>query len=160
METEFVEPADGQRVAQVGQSRGNNLHEVVDETGERYLASMPTKFRNTVWIKRGQFVVVEAIEEGDKVKGEIVNVLDEESILHLENTGRWPAHFADEADKMKRSTKRNIPEGMNSAIDPDMLPPSDSEEESDEEDGAEDEEGSSDEEDEAPIKVYNPNRAR
>lgn len=33
--------------------RGNNLHEVENTNGERFLASMPTKFRKNVWIKRG-----------------------------------------------------------------------------------------------------------
>ena len=33
--------------------RGNNLHEVETAAGDHYLASMPTKFRRNVWIKRG-----------------------------------------------------------------------------------------------------------
>ena len=38
---------------------------------------MPTKFRKNVWIKRGDFVLVQPIEEGDKVKAEIVQILME-----------------------------------------------------------------------------------
>ena len=38
---------------QVLGARGNNLHEVEWPDGTRALASMPTKFRMTVWIKRG-----------------------------------------------------------------------------------------------------------
>ena len=49
---------------------------VVGDTSDaeegKYLVSMPTKFRKSVWIKRGDFVIVEPIEEGDKVKAEIV----------------------------------------------------------------------------------------
>ena len=37
--------------------------------------SMPTKFRKNVWIKRGDFVMVQPIDEGDKVKAEIVHIL-------------------------------------------------------------------------------------
>ena len=33
--------------------RGNNLHEVEAADGCQFLASMPTKFRRNVWIKRG-----------------------------------------------------------------------------------------------------------
>ena len=33
--------------------KGNNLHEVETPSGQRMLASMPTKFRRNVWIKRG-----------------------------------------------------------------------------------------------------------
>jgi probable RNA-binding protein EIF1AD len=36
---------------------------------------MPTKFRKNVWIKRGDFIMVQPIEEGDKVKAEIVHIL-------------------------------------------------------------------------------------
>jgi probable RNA-binding protein EIF1AD len=54
------------------------LHEVFDpkeaEGSSNYLVSMPTKFRKNVWIKRGDFVLVSPIEEGDKVKAEIVQV--------------------------------------------------------------------------------------
>ena len=38
---------------------------------------MPTKFRKNVWIKRGDYVLVQPIEEGDKVKAEIVQILME-----------------------------------------------------------------------------------
>lgn len=41
---------------------------------------MPTKFRHTVWVKRGQFVILQPIEEGDKVRAEILYVLDAENI--------------------------------------------------------------------------------
>lgn len=41
-------------LVQVLGGRGNNLHEVENGTGEQYLVSMPTKFRRTVWIKRGK----------------------------------------------------------------------------------------------------------
>ena len=33
--------------------RGNNLHEVETCEGTKFLVSMPTKFRKSVWIKRG-----------------------------------------------------------------------------------------------------------
>lgn len=65
--------------------RGNNLHEVFDpkepEVSACYLVSMPTKFRKNVWIKRGDFVLVSPIEEGDKVKGEIIQVFKKIPVL-------------------------------------------------------------------------------
>lgn len=39
---------------QVVGSPGNNLHEAVTSKGERFLVSMPTKFRKNIWIKRGK----------------------------------------------------------------------------------------------------------
>jgi hypothetical protein len=45
---------------------------------------MPTKFRKNVWIKRGDFVMVQPIEEGDKVKAEISHILvDKHHIKHI-----------------------------------------------------------------------------
>ena len=41
---------------QVIASRGNNLHEVETAKREKYLVSMPSKFRKHVWIKRGQLL--------------------------------------------------------------------------------------------------------
>ena len=72
---------------------------------------MPTKFRKNVWIKRGDFCIVEPIEEGDKVKAEIVRILYKDQIRHIKSENSWP--FKDQDDKK-------------SEID---LPPSDSEDE-------------------------------
>ena len=38
---------------QVTGGRGNNLHEVENQNGERFLVSMPRQFRRNVWMKRG-----------------------------------------------------------------------------------------------------------
>lgn len=68
-------PTKSQSIVKVIESRGNNLHEIVNSNGEQYLVSMPVKFRRHIWIKRGDFVLVEPIAEGDKVKAEIVKIL-------------------------------------------------------------------------------------
>lgn len=60
-------PLPREEVVRVIEGRGNNLHEAESAAGETFLISMPSKFRKTVWIKRGDFVMVERIPEGDKV---------------------------------------------------------------------------------------------
>uniref|UniRef100_A0A914Y979 Probable RNA-binding protein EIF1AD n=1 Tax=Panagrolaimus superbus TaxID=310955 RepID=A0A914Y979_9BILA len=125
LDTVLFLPESNQMIAKTIASRGNNLHEVLDQKGNQYLASMPMKFRNTVWLKRGQYVLVESIEEGDKVKAEIVNILDSDSVLYIEENGQWPEIFVDEVEKLKRSTNKNGDIG--GRIDADMLPPSESE---------------------------------
>lgn len=74
---------------------GNNLHEVEspDSTEEKFLVSMPTKFRKNVWIKRGNFVLVETVDEGQKVKAEIVRVLTTEHQKEFSKHGVWPKSF-------------------------------------------------------------------
>jgi probable RNA-binding protein EIF1AD len=65
------------------------LHEIETPNGEKYLVSMPTKFRKNVWIKRGDFVLIQPIEEGEKVKGEIINILYGEQIKYIQSQGKW-----------------------------------------------------------------------
>ena len=74
---------------QIVRSCGNNLHEVRKPDGEAFLVSMPTKFRKNVWIKRGDFVLAEPIEEGDKVKAEISHILYKPQIKDIKEKGLW-----------------------------------------------------------------------
>lgn len=66
------------------------LFQVDDEKGEKYLVSMPRKFRETIYVKRGSFVFVVPIKEGVKVKGEITQILDNENVLYLREQKIWP----------------------------------------------------------------------
>ncbi|GFU78401.1 probable RNA-binding protein EIF1AD [Trichonephila clavipes] len=86
----FTLPTDEQKIVKLIRSWGNNLHEVVTPEGEKFLASMPTKFRNYLWVGRGCFVVVDPIEEGGRVKGEIIQLLLKEQIQHLMDEDAWP----------------------------------------------------------------------
>jgi len=92
----FDLPKDDELVVKVVAGRGNNLHEVREHTGQAFLVSMPPKFRKNVWIKRGDFVVVKPIEEGDKVKAEIVTILYKEQIKHIKEQQLWPEGFQQE----------------------------------------------------------------
>ena len=49
--------------------------------------------RKNVWIKRGDFVVVKPIEEGDKVKAEILTILYKEQIKYIKAENQWPEGF-------------------------------------------------------------------
>ncbi|GFY53707.1 probable RNA-binding protein EIF1AD [Trichonephila inaurata madagascariensis] len=83
----YTLPTDEQKIVKLVRSCGNNLHEVVTPEGEKFLVTMPTKFRNYLWVGRGCFVVVDPIEEGGKVKGEIIQILLKEQIQHLMDEG-------------------------------------------------------------------------
>lgn len=82
IESEFAIPLEDQSIVRILESRGNNLHQVEDASGEKYFVSMPSKFRRNIWVKNGNFVVVEPIEEGDKVKAEIVKILTRVNIFY------------------------------------------------------------------------------
>nr|XP_015194326.1 PREDICTED: probable RNA-binding protein EIF1AD isoform X1 [Lepisosteus oculatus]XP_015194328.1 PREDICTED: probable RNA-binding protein EIF1AD isoform X1 [Lepisosteus oculatus] len=93
---DHVTPTGRQQIVRVLGSPGNNLHEAETAQGERFLVSMPTKFRKNIWIKRGDYLIVEPIEEGEKVKGEIIFILYKDHIRQLRKEGAWPAGFPGE----------------------------------------------------------------
>jgi len=166
---EYVLPSGNQEIVRVMGGRGNNLHEVVNANGKSFLVSMPTKFRKSVWIKRGDFVIVEPIEEGDKVQAEIIVILYRDQVRYIKGENMWPSAF-ESSDGVEKSPSPFPNASLTSSIavserqsssspDPilddgkkqtsggvptDMLPPSDSE----------DEDYDSDEE----FQVVNPNR--
>ena len=61
----------GSTIQMIVGSPGSQLFEVEDEFSQRALASLPQKFRKTIWLKRKDFVVCMPIFEGNKVKYEI-----------------------------------------------------------------------------------------
>ncbi|XP_014369720.2 probable RNA-binding protein EIF1AD [Papilio machaon] len=92
-------PKDNQSIVKIVKSKGNNLHEITTPSGEEYLVSMPTKFRKNIWVKRGDYVLVEPILEGDKVKAEIVKIMNKDSIKFYKENNVWPKEFDDEKKK-------------------------------------------------------------
>ncbi|XP_067400168.1 probable RNA-binding protein EIF1AD isoform X2 [Emydura macquarii macquarii] len=84
---DYVVPSPQQQIVRVLGTPGNNLHEVETAEGTRFLVSMPTKFRKNIWIKRGDFLLVDPIEEGEKVKAEINFVLYKDHVRYLKKEG-------------------------------------------------------------------------
>uniref|UniRef100_UPI00398E4167 probable RNA-binding protein EIF1AD n=1 Tax=Pristiophorus japonicus TaxID=55135 RepID=UPI00398E4167 len=100
---DYAPPSEKQQIVRVLGTPGNNLHEVETPEGEHFLVSMPTKFRKNIWIKRGDFLIVDPIEEGEKVKAEITSILYKEHIKQLRKEGVWPASFSDPAEERPES---------------------------------------------------------
>ena len=59
--------------------------------------------RKNVWIKRGDFVVVKPIEEGDKVKAEILTILYKEQIKYIKAENQWPEGFESKIEGQEES---------------------------------------------------------
>ena len=53
-----IELTDGDLIAQVVSSKGSNLFDIRVPGGGQGLAMLPNRFRNLIWIKRNDFVVV------------------------------------------------------------------------------------------------------
>lgn len=68
-------------IARITTAAGNNLYNAELPGGKAVLAELEAKFRSTVWIKRGSYVVLDtcALSDRDnKLDGEIVNVVRDE----------------------------------------------------------------------------------
>ncbi|XP_016063867.1 PREDICTED: probable RNA-binding protein EIF1AD [Miniopterus natalensis] len=100
---EHMVPSDQQQIVRVLRTPGNNLHEVETAQGQRFLVSMPSKYRKNIWIKRGDFLIVDPIEEGEKVKAEISFVLCKDHVRSLQKDGQWPEAFSEVAEKHNRN---------------------------------------------------------
>lgn len=71
----------GQYVARVIKATGNNLYSVELPSKEQVLMELPSRFRSTIWIKRGGYVLVDTSTLADrenKLSGEIINVVTDE----------------------------------------------------------------------------------
>ncbi|KAK2568775.1 putative RNA-binding protein EIF1AD [Acropora cervicornis] len=111
---DYVVPDPNQQIVKIVSSRGNNLHEVEAPDGSKFLVSMPSKFRKSVWIKRGDFVIVDPIEEGNKVCAEIVHILYNKQIKYLKSEGLWPTAFTDkvqEDEKLEMKGEKSNAQG-------------------------------------------------
>lgn len=74
---------DGSLIAKVIKVVGNNLYSVQQPGGGPLLVEMPAKFRSTVWVKRGTFVVIDTHLQAareNKLGGEISNVVTNEKL--------------------------------------------------------------------------------
>lgn len=78
------ELGENQSVARVGKPDGNNLYTCILPNTKTVVVELAQRFRNTIWIKRGGFVLVdltsseERTKANSKVQGEIVNVVRDE----------------------------------------------------------------------------------
>ncbi|EDV21757.1 putative RNA-binding protein EIF1AD [Trichoplax sp. H2] len=114
-----VSLAESQQIVKIVASRGNNLHEVVTASGETFLSSMPSKFRRVIWIKRGDYVIVDPIEEGNKVRAEISSVLNADQIKSLKEENLWPEEFVTNNASMHRENSAKTHEDLDEDLDKD-----------------------------------------
>ncbi|KAF2728968.1 nucleic acid-binding protein [Polyplosphaeria fusca] len=111
-----------QALARVTKAAGNNLYNVELPNGKPVLVELEPKFRSTIWIKRGSYVLVDSntlADRENKIDGEIVNVVRDEKQWRKMNY--WPKQFA------KKSTIDEDSEDGESTVG--KLPPTDSDDE-------------------------------
>jgi probable RNA-binding protein EIF1AD len=77
------ELTDSQSVARVVKAEGNNLYTCALPNTKTVVVELEPRFRNTIWIKRGGYVLVDLASADERpansrVVGEIVNVVRDE----------------------------------------------------------------------------------
>ncbi|KAG8707012.1 hypothetical protein FRC08_000745 [Ceratobasidium sp. 394] len=94
-EQDLPELKEGMSICRVGIARGGSQFEVWD--GETtWLAELPKRFRNTIWVRRGSSVLVDTSGGSANisgVRGEIVFVLQKEHVSQLRKQGHWPSRL-------------------------------------------------------------------
>jgi len=97
-EEETLSPPDqlpqGQQIARVVKATGNNLYSVELPSKSSILVELPSRFRSTIWVKRGSYVVVDTQALGsreNKLSGEIANVVRDEKAWR--KAPYWPKEF-------------------------------------------------------------------
>ncbi|KAF9694437.1 hypothetical protein EKO04_007534 [Ascochyta lentis] len=81
-------------IARIVKAEGKNLYNAELPGGKPILAELEAKFRSTVWIKRGSYVVVDTSSLADrdnKLDGQIVNVVRDEKAWR--KMSYWPKEF-------------------------------------------------------------------
>nr|OQO25142.1 hypothetical protein B0A51_09209 [Rachicladosporium sp. CCFEE 5018] len=119
----ILEP--GQQIARVKQAAGKNLYHLELPDTSPLLAELPSKFRSTIWMKRGSYVLVDTSAMADrdnKLGGEIVNLVGDEKAWRKAKW--WPVEFVAKARGWGSGS------GSEDEDQGPMMPPSESEEES------------------------------
>ncbi|KAM7183977.1 hypothetical protein V8F20_012416 [Naviculisporaceae sp. PSN 640] len=112
-----------QSLARVVKAEGNSLYTCTLPNTKPILVELEVRFRNTMWIRRGGYVLVDlgSREErppNSRVVGEIINVVRDEK--QWRKQPYWPKEFA-------KNTYDDDEEDEDSTVG--KMPPSDSEEE-------------------------------
>ena len=100
--TSLPEPGEGEHVCKIAGSRGSNMFEIAlrDDDTSGSLALLPNKFKNVIWVKTRDFVIVQGngAEKAEangaasdaKVQYFIKHILTKEHVKHIQKKGLWP----------------------------------------------------------------------
>lgn len=112
-------PESGDVVAQCQGARGSNIFEIaltdaeVSDKSNLSLCLLPNKFRNVIWVKTRDFLILESAasdaeaiaENSSKVKYIIKHILNKNSIKNIEKSGLWPVSLTNPYSNNGGNTK-------------------------------------------------------
>jgi len=113
--TQEIELTKNQRIVKVIENKGQHIYLVELPSGDTTLTLLPAKFRNTIWIKRGDYVIIEDEEVitpeknfSGKIRSIIKYILYTDQIKHLKSTNNWPQTWEDKNNINKKETNNTI----------------------------------------------------
>ena len=99
-------PEGNEKIVIVLGNRGDNTFEIELEEGEKALARLPKKFNKLIWIKTGDYIIIEDDQVGGsetsstldislagKAQYTITHILSKPNCKYLKSGGLWPARF-------------------------------------------------------------------
>ncbi|KAJ5246216.1 hypothetical protein N7468_001199 [Penicillium chermesinum] len=95
---------------------GNNIYLIETPSKDQMLVELPARFRSTIWIKRGSYLVIDtkdSEERDNKIGGEIINIVRDEKAWR--KAPFWPKEFvkhpvaAPESDDEEESRVGKMP---------------------------------------------------
>jgi len=109
-----------QTIARIVKAQGKDLYSVQTPDGTNLLVELVAKFRGTIFVRRGGYVLVDSSATGreNKIQGEIVNIVRDERTWRKQSY--WPSQFPKKPDPVDSDEEESLVGKM---------PPSDSEEE-------------------------------
>lgn len=99
------ELSDNEFIATVLSNRGDNTFFIQFPNENQELANLPKKFNKLIWIKTGDYIIVEDnnvnnncqsnITNQNKVNFTISHILSKSNIKYLKASNKWPSEFID-----------------------------------------------------------------
>ena len=103
-------PEDEDKIVCVLGNRGDNTFEVKLQGGDTALARLPKKFNKLIWIKTGDFIVIEdgsvlsEEELASKAQYSIKHILSKPNVKFLKTKNLWPSYLDETNAPMPIST--------------------------------------------------------
>ena len=105
--SEFPEPSASQLIVRVSGTPGSNLLRVEDASGCEVTVRLPSKTKNTIWVRTGGFLIINVTTDVEEY-GDVAHFLYKDQIRYLQTRGLWPAGFAsgDRSDTHREAVRK------------------------------------------------------
>ena len=105
----LVEPTSNQHIVRIKAIRGQGTLDVELPDGKEVMARMPNQFKDVVFFKLGNYLIIEETGTEQRQFYEVAHMLWKEQIQHLKSLSLWPSIFEEEApEKIPDTTQQPL----------------------------------------------------